>query len=181
MLSLTAIFVSGLALLYAAPVPSVKPLDVCEVLRSPVSFNGKLVSIRGLLRATDHGAWIVGERCPGVLTTQGYTWRSIIFLAYPNSADALHEVDFDCDREARHNLTMQIEQRSKTGYDKVLVTVVGMLETRANLDLQIYRDPSGGVRPAGFGHMVEAPAQVVVKTFKDPVFLRPRQINSSKR
>jgi len=52
-------------------------LTVCDVLSKPLSYDGKLVRIRGEIVGTDEGTWFKGEECPRVMVTDGQVWDSI--------------------------------------------------------------------------------------------------------
>lgn len=155
-------------------------IDICDVLRNPVSFNGKVVAIRGFFSDTDEGNWLMGE-CPVPLSTAGYVWKSHIFLIPPGSNFVLHATEYSEDTAALKAFADKLKRRKDPIRDKVLVTVVGKIETRENLEMEVYRDRDGRVRPAGFGHMNGAPAQLVLKTVRDvsivPFAERPRRMS----
>jgi hypothetical protein len=46
-------------------------ISVCDVLRDPVQFNGKMIAVRGFLVSTDEGSWLKGD-CKETLVTWGY-------------------------------------------------------------------------------------------------------------
>jgi hypothetical protein len=164
--------------LQAPSPPDGTVIEICDILRDPVSFNGKEVAIRGVFRDTDEGAWLVGE-CPVPLSTGGYVWNSHIYLISPRSKFVLRSVEYSEDSAAFEVLASRLKDRKDPIRDKAIVTVFGKIETREDLEAQVYRDRDGRVRPAGFGHMGGAPAQLVLKTVRDisvvPFAQRPRQ------
>jgi hypothetical protein len=65
------------------------------------------------------------------------------------------------------------------GRDKIQVTIVGRIETRASMDDEVVQMPYG-LRRAGFGHMGGSPAEINVISIDD-VAIEPRPASKPPR
>src|SRR5262249_43556234 len=108
--------------------PDPETISVCDVLRDPFRYNGKLVAVRGYLLDTIEGEWLA-EDCPERLVTFGYKWPNQIWLRQVpvEQVGALHRVDFVTDlRPSEESRRVRAELREG---DRVWVTYVGLFET----------------------------------------------------
>jgi hypothetical protein len=139
---------------------------VCEVLDQLASLNNKMISVRGKVIYAGHGSFLLGP-CGSKLKVKGFTWPDVIYL---NTADARdHGIEPDA-RAYEHANKVIRKSRPQPG-DDVLMTFVGVLQTEdlAKLTwLNRLNQPIGN----GFGPQNVAPAQLLVKTVKDPKVLR---------
>jgi len=133
-------------------------LTVCDILRDPLGFDGKMIRLRGRLSGTDEGNWLMGAGCPGVLVTDGYVWEPMIFIAAPASRGQIHSVDFAYDFKS--------EERGRKRYRELLRrlppscitwTYVGVFETRKEWSKLMNGNPNG------FGHQNAAPGELLTK------------------
>src|ERR1700722_7071133 len=145
---------------------SAPPLTVCDVLSKSLDYDGKLITIRGTMAGADEGAWLTGKDCPGALVTFTYTWPSVIWLEIPNSDRTyLHPVDFQ--------YVFESELRQDNAYrglgprvdpDCFAWTYTGLFETRKDWSKAYVTYPNGTSKFLGFGHLGEAPAQLILKS-----------------
>ena len=153
----------------AEPQQETEPISVCDVLRDPVKYNGKMIAVRGFLISTDEGHWLNGD-CEEPLITNGYKWKSAIWPESPSSRSALHKVAFEEDFEAETAMyAVRNREMKDPRHDRLWVTYIGLLETRQSMDIEVFVRPNGERQPVGFGHLGGAPAQILIKTVKDIV------------
>ena len=62
-----------------------KPLSVCELLKNRLRFNGHMVAVRGLVEG-GHGSWLVGDKCPALVVSGGFTWPSAVAITIPKES-----------------------------------------------------------------------------------------------
>jgi hypothetical protein len=137
-------------------------VTVCEILSKPMVYDGKLVHIRGEVVGGGEGAWFKGEACPGVFTTEGHTWESLISIQAPGSPLQIHPVDFEYDLASFKKLTSKYENLSRRAPDQCIAwTYTGVFETR-----EVWPKMIDG-RPRGFGHLNVAPGELIVKSADD--------------
>jgi|SRR5579883_1809314 len=153
-----------------------KALTVCEILSSPLSYEGRIVTIVGPIQGTDEGTWFVGEDCPGVWVAEGHKWPSVIALMTPNSIPPplrIHTVDFMFDLESDRRVERKYRSLASGVPPRcVLFTYTGMLETQKDWTKAKAVYPDGTWRFIGFGHLGEAPARLLLKS-ADDVTVRP--------
>jgi hypothetical protein len=149
-------------------------LNVCDVLSTPLKYNGHVIVIRGRVDGTDEGAWLLGDHCSGISTTGDYTWRSIIYLAMPTIAAPLrvHQVNFSFDWESRRRAQLKYQKlRKSVPVACVEFTYSGLFETREDWPRHKLVYPNGVWKYAGFGHLGEAPGQLLLKSEDDVTVL----------
>ena len=172
------ILVAASACRIAAPVgaaqagaePTLPVLTVCEALSAPMKYNGRILTIRGRPSGSDEGYWVNGDGCPGVVTTDGFMWPSEISLAMPTLPRPLrlHSVDFTYDWDARHRLDAKYKRlRKRVPQDCLVFTYTGLFETRTDWSAQKMVYANGRFSYAGFGHLGEAPAQLLLRSEDD--------------
>ncbi len=160
---------SGLAVVGVAYGQDSKAISVCDVIKDPLRYNGKMVAVRGYLAQTDEGAWLAEDDCPEPLkAVSGFTYRNLIWLQSAESPLALHRVDFTLDEKALEQVFRQAERLNRGPKDRLRITYVGLLETWGNIRSCTFIGGDGKEHPGGFGHLGAAPAQLLVKTAKDP-------------
>jgi hypothetical protein len=145
-------------------------LDVCEVLAHPLQYDGHLITIRGKISATDEGGWLTGDQCPGVFVTDGYVWPSLIALEMPTipSNLRLHSVDFKYDWQSSKRVDAKYHRLLQSGRkDCIVFTYTGLLETRREWSAAKIIYPNGTTKISGFGHLNDAPAQLLIRTNED--------------
>jgi hypothetical protein len=154
--------------------PAERALTVCEVLAHAAQYDGKLIQIRARTEGTDEGWWFVGDGCDGVFVTEGQIWPSAIAMGSapephaPRSATYVHAVDFEFDFGSLSILQRKIELLRKNvpaGCLEVIYT--GMFETRSDWSKAKWIYPDGHSKFLGFGHLGEAPGQLVPKSGDD--------------
>jgi hypothetical protein len=150
-------------------------VTVCEILAAPLRYDGHLVSVSGRFAGTDEGSWVYSDDCPGVLVTDEHVWRSEIALVNPNVQPPLrlHPVDFNFDHESERRAKAKYQNLRKHVPERcILVSITGLFETRRNWSDAKRNYPNGTWRFAGFGHLGEAPGQLLVKS-QDEVVVVP--------
>jgi hypothetical protein len=172
---------------------------ICDVLKNPASFNGKMVRIKGTVSAGLDQFILRGPSCSQPVDA--------IWLAYPDGTkgkaapDAMLEirpahnfagkytavertpVKLEKDKEFKQFDSLLAEEHNKGPYTclgcrryDVNATVVGRLDGVADASLQ--RDGSGKIVGfGGFGNMNAYPARLVIQSVSD---VSPKEIDYSK-
>lgn len=144
-------------------------LTVCDALSHPSLYDGKMVRIRGEIYSTDEGTWFVGEHCPGAFHSDGKVWPSTIAWTSPQDLTFIvHRVNFTFDAASVKGVQEKWAKLRKRFADKCIeVTYTGMFESWSK-DNATKTDPKGHKYfIKGFGHLNEAPAQLVLKSADD--------------
>jgi|HubBroStandDraft_6_1064221.scaffolds.fasta_scaffold95174_3 hypothetical protein len=142
----------------AEPEQPLAVLSVCDVVtHDPTRRNGQVVKVRGVLAGTNEGIWLVDE-CPTHLVTKGLSWGNDLSV-HVNAADRSIERSWEAMLE-------RVKQLHESVRDKVWITILGRVETRASMDDEVVQMPYG-LRRAGFGHLGEAPAEIDVILVED--------------
>jgi len=144
-------------------------VTVCEVMADPLKYDGKMILLQGEISATDEGGWLIAGACPIPFVTGDHVWPNSIFLqGDPTDKHNLHPVAFAFDyaSEQRASATAKRLNQKYSG-KKLRWTYVGLLETRRDWAPFLARYPNGSSRYIGFGHLSEAPAQLIVKAVQD--------------
>lgn len=154
---------------------TVGPIPLCDLLTNPLEYDGRLISIRGVWEGSSEGSWIeAGAPCKKPFTSYGYTWPQIVWVQTADSPQRIHAVDFHTDQRAFQRIDDQVRKMAvDTKLSRLLVTFVGVFETRDYKPSDIGSDGQGGRRAYGFGHLNAAPAQLLVKTVGNLV-IEPR-------
>jgi hypothetical protein len=163
-----ALLASGQSRKPAETKPAV--LTVCEVLTHAVEYDGQLIRIQGNVGATDEGNWLVDEKCPGAVITEGYVWPSQIALVMPDIRPELrvHSVDFRFDWDSARRTKKKYWQLRRTTTDECMRwTFTGLFETRKDWAKARLTYPNGTWKFLGFGHLGESPAQLLMKSNDD--------------
>lgn len=172
---------------------------VCDVLKNPASFNGKIVRIKGTVSAGLDQFMIRGPECNQQIDG--------IWLAYPEGTKGKAAPDAMLELQPAHNFagkytaptraavtlqkdkafkqfdSMLAEVHNKGTYIclgcrryQVTATLVGRLDGVADASLQ--RDASGKITGfGGFGNMNIYPARLVLQSVSD---VTPKEIDYSK-
>lgn len=142
---------------------AVHQVAVCDVLRDPVRWNGKLIEVTGpIMTVQDY--WVMGLGCEGAVKVKGVTFPSGFVLQHPfNKRLYSHAVDFDWDRQSKDELDFLAKEAMRTK-QRVFATVVGIFETRDPIDGLI--NTNAPFKYQGFGHEGGAAGQIIVKTVK---------------
>jgi hypothetical protein len=132
--------------------PSIK--TVCDVLANdPTALNGALITVRGEYEFSDEGTWLVGE-CDSHLVTRGLEWPNTISISMNPSDD-------NASRSWGRMVQKLRRLHADPSRDRILLTIIGKLLTRASMNDEIVQMPYGLMR-AGFGHLGTAPAEIDV-------------------
>jgi hypothetical protein len=129
------------------------PVTVCEVLKDPPRYRGKLVRVTGVY-------WNgLRESCREPLVTGNHTWPSALNLAdtdFPASAN--ETVSFRTDQKSWKDLEEIVLREAKAGqHEEICVTLVGVLRAP-----QSYIRENGQI-VGGYGHLGVFPAELVVE------------------
>lgn len=143
-------------------------LTVCEILASPLKYDGQLIRIRDVMRGTEEGSWFVGDDCPNAFEAEGYSFPSLIWPEIPgNPLFQLHTVDFQYSFESERKLVAKYEQlKRRVSADCIAWTYTGVFETRKDWTGDEAKTIDPG-RLRGFGHLNAAPGQLLLKSADD--------------
>src|ERR1019366_4984628 len=139
-------------------------VTVCEVLVYPLKYNDKMILLEGEINGTDEGGWLTASGCPTPFIIGGHVWPNSIFLqGDPTDKHNLHKVDFAYDDASEARALAKAKSLEQKYPGKKRWTYEGLLETRTDWESFLARYPNGTSRYIGFGHLSEAPAQLIVK------------------
>ncbi len=148
--------------------PALEKVTVCDVLANPLKYNGKMILLEGDIVGTDEGGWLTASTCPAQFVTGEHVWPNSIFLQDPANKHNLHKVDFRYDYQAEKKFFTESDALEKRNPDRKLRWVyersVRDKERTGSLLLATY--PNGTAKYIGFGHLSEAPAQLIVKAIR---------------
>ena len=161
------------ALASAQKTDAPETISVCEVLRSPVKYNGKVMNIRGVYFPDGHGLYLQGDNCEGVLVTKGYRWSSLIYL--PLADGDLREKGLSPEKlrraldETAAMMASEARKRNGAELSRFIVTYRGLFETLDNFDREVGQAPDGRWVANAFGPGASAPAQLFIDSVKSVV------------
>ena len=136
-------------------------VTVCEVLGSRGAYDGKFVALIGRWSPTEEGVWLKSD-CANQVKTGDYVWKNIIFLKYDPSSPSVFSNGPDLDVEVANRKIAEIDgSNASRKEERGWAVVYGRIETKENLRTVVGRD--GKPRPAGYGHLSGAPAQLVYR------------------
>lgn len=142
----------------------VTKVGICSLLSDPGNWNGKLIEVRGQVIASNN-FWIMGTECPDRIRAKGTVFIAGFVFADPqNKKLSAHSVHYRWDLSTIGQLNSALATAPKTK-GHVRATIVGMFETR--LPLADLIDEKAPYKFRGFGHMGEAPGQILIKYLKD--------------
>jgi hypothetical protein len=129
-------------------------VTVCDVLRAPLKYDGRLVKIRGRWYGTDEGSWLLGDGCPDVLITDGHVWPAGIALTAPGERGILHKIEFAFDEDSEHRFNRAYRRVGKRVPKQCIIsTLTGLFETREDWSQHKAVYPNGTSKFIGFGHL----------------------------
>jgi hypothetical protein len=144
----------------STPASRVPILTVCEALRDPGQYAGKIVIIVGRSAGSDEASWI-DEDCGLKLVIQGRTYRSLISTAYAADEFAPPPKKFNgfkWDKGALQRALDRVKSTTRLDYKAYWCAIYGRLETAPTREIRLN---DGTV---GYGHMGGAPAQLIAAT-----------------
>jgi hypothetical protein len=137
-------------------------VSVCEVLTNRKFYDGKIVGLIGRWSATEEGFWLV-EECESQIKTGDYSWRTVIALTYDPSSPSIFSSGPRLVDAALNKKIAELDAAFGSANDKRSWAVVyGRIETREELRTMVYCNRKL-IRPAGYGHLGGAPAQIVYR------------------
>jgi len=143
-------------------------VTVCDALANPLKYNGRMILLEGEIVATDEGAWLTANGCPTQFITGGHVWPNSISLQHPADKHNLHKADFTYDYAAEKHFFAESDKLEKKNPGRRLLWVYeGLFETRTDWESALATDRSGAKQYVGFGHLSEAPAQLIVKAIRE--------------
>lgn len=142
-----------------------------------MAYNRRIVTVRGEVRWGPHGDWLAASSdCEHTLITKGVEWPGVIYLAYPNNQapDPDLHAGFKADIRA---IAQDKKDLLRAGFnpdtDHLYRTYIGLFVTIADLENRVNPGIPDFER-LGFGPLpLGAPAQLLIKTVRDSVFVRP--------
>jgi hypothetical protein len=133
------------------PATARRPITVCELLKNPLAYRGKMVTVVGIY-------WYgLRQSCAEPLVTAGHTWPSAIAMVDSDFPAAYGEpVPFRTDTKSWDRLYKRVrEEAAMERREEIWVTAVGLLQAPAS-----YVNSRGQVV---VGYLGVFPAQLVVK------------------
>jgi hypothetical protein len=159
----------GVGGMYGGPAEP-KALSVCEVLTNLSDYSGKIVTVSARIRLRGD-VFLGAEDCRVVIEQNGLRLEDFIAIAWPRSPIIQKEgiaVPFSHDDDSFKRLEKALGSQENQGR-AVYVIVEGLLETREPGQPLVVMRP-GGPMPTGFGHLGQAPAQLIIKTVREITF-----------
>jgi hypothetical protein len=152
-----------------------QPLSVCAVLERITQHNGRMVTVRGVLRQTPRHGTSLGDES-GETVCSGQTgkqkdWTAALYLLWPSNPSV--SVSFDRDRASEQEMDKVLKAADITSKDRIVVTLEGQLEAKPNFE--VFRQPNGEVYSTGYGSGGEYPAQLVIRRVVETRISRPGQ------
>ena len=102
--------------------------------------------------------------------TGEHVWPCVVYLAMPtmNAALRVHSVEFTFDWQSQSKVDAKfVRLRRTVPAECVQFTYTGLFDTREDWSKAKLRYPNGIWKYAGFGHLGEAPAQLILKSVDD--------------
>src|SRR5712692_459086 len=152
---------------HASKEDSRRVYTVCDVLQHLKDLNGKVIAVRGAIVGAGHGTFVSSLRACQIVVT-GYRWPDYIVLENPTNSDGVH---VEADPVGRESIRQQITRLHPSTRDQILVTYEGTLEAK-ELTESVSLNRAGKLAGFGFGPGVDAPAQLIIKTARDPAVIR---------
>jgi hypothetical protein len=158
-----------------------KVVSVCDVLRHPKLYDHKLVAIRGIEIATGEGVWLKALDCDNAFVTNGYVWPSTIWIDISDSDRAAAGVQGPELASSNKRIDEDLKKRGfDSKKDRLVITYVGLFEAYDDTAQEFHPD-SRSTRANGFGHLNDAPAQIIVKDVKDAVIVKGAGLRTGKK
>lgn len=155
------------------PQANVVPVGFCDVLGHLSDHAGRRVTIRTQLVLTKEGTFMRDARCSQGPITAGFEWPPFIAWVFPSQKEVLPaEYRFDNLAFSKFSEAVKATQMSPAALT-VTATVSGILATEPNP--KFIRGGDGSIKPAGFGHLGQFPAELLVESIRDWVVIAPRK------
>jgi hypothetical protein len=131
-------------------------VSVCDLLRQPAKYNGKIVSASGIYFPGGHGLYLKGDNCEEILITKGFKWPSLIWLplgdrGFQDRGLSVERLRKALDETGRLMNRESARKGNGVKVSKIIVTCRGRFETHDDLELRIFRRPDGSFMADGFG------------------------------
>ena len=141
--------------------------SLCELFQNHEKYNGKMVTIRGALNASLHGAVLVNKQCSREARYKQFERGAAINLETPGGEVEPNEPspDFEIDPKSQELLLELANKKSAAG-DSILITIActGLIRSAENFRLE---KTASGYKGNGFGHMGIYPIELVIKSIKN--------------
>lgn len=137
----------------------VTDVRLCDLVKDPSSFHGKMVRITGeILRGNmENGPALIDRACADSIKIGDRSFGNVVILTSSWASDGDLKVPFQWDSsEAR---LFEIGERIDPRRERIVGTVIGVFETRTPLTLLLTR--------GGFGHLSGSSGQILVRTVTD--------------
>jgi hypothetical protein len=132
-------------------------LSACDVLTHLQDYRGKEILVRGILRSTDEGLYLVpagAEKCLHTLDVSGYEWRDPVFNLVQPGSPMVERPDL------RPHTYVPIPEVPVGSRRERWVIVSARVESREHLTMVLIGN-RGQTVPYGYGHLNRRPAQLV--------------------
>jgi hypothetical protein len=155
------------------------PLSICELVSRRAELAGRMVTVRGEVKAGGHGPYLIAPpSCGYRLITRGVAWPNVVYLAYPDNGSRIesYHADFQVDwRSVARAEEEEKHQGFNPASDRIFKTFTGLLVTYSDLENRVTPGAPGGPK-LGFGPVgLDAPAQLLIKSVGDVVVRREPQ------
>jgi|SRR5581483_2304337 len=138
-----------------------KVQSVCEILEHLDRFSGKLVSIRA--KVVD--LWLAAEDCKADIRVEGVGFDNLIAMEWPDSAIVRlkgPKVPFTHDDRSFRRLEAVLGSTDSHTHS-IYADVEGLIVTRNPPQALVWKNLGGENIRIGFGHLGQAPAEIIVK------------------
>lgn len=137
--------------------PTVLPL--CEVLRDLQAYQGRTVTVRGLVYFGDEVSALGTTSCDVANQTNGYTWPNAIAITGPDEARILGlSAPLALDKSSLEELRTVTAGAGPTA--QVWASMTGVLQTRKTFS--VWTGGDDRLHANGFGHLGSYPAMLVL-------------------
>ena len=153
-------FVASICLAHCGFAQTTRIYSICELLASPRSFQGAIVSVKGIAVGSE-GAWLSADSCGISFVVGDLSLVKALFLSYRS------ETGRKVNRNSTHIKTVELElaRRWALGVKDIELVYTGVFETRESW---VVLKDSGRGRIWGLGHDNAFPAQLVITDISDP-------------
>jgi hypothetical protein len=166
LLSMCCLLLSGVVLESAAQ--SGHLTSLCELFQNHEKYNGKMVTIRGVLNASIHGTVLVNRQCSQQSRYKPFERGAAINLETPGGEvePNVPIPNFEIDQRSERLFLELVDKKQAKG-ESIIVTLTCTGLIRSAEDFRLEEASGRAYRGNGFGHMGIYPAELVIKSIKD--------------
>ena len=159
---LSLLIVLGVVLV---PALAAEPLSLCTVLQRLSEYANKRISVRTHVVLSREGVFFQDEACMEGPKTGDYSWPPLVSWAAPGNRESIPS-DYRLNAQSISKFEVEVNRaRSRDVRLEIVATVTGILRTEANP--KFVRTRSGALKPLGFGHLGEFPAEILIEDISE--------------